>query len=664
VYYERVDASPPGIAALRTDIAGFVGIAPMGPPDTPVPVQSFRQFQANFGAFTGSGFLAYAVNAFFANGGTKCWVVRVAPPSVAAASVVLSSPAPGSAPLWRVEASSPGVWGNDLDITVEETHRAQTVSLGNSPVTPQWTAVASVSGFSRATLVRISQAGKPAVVYQYKVVSQVDATNGLLIWVAANPDDRLPYDAPLSGFAANRPLLIESVEYTLLVWNLGRLLRTYQGLSLVPEHPNYGPVLLPPLQILQANPAMVPKSSTAPEPVALRELRQVDALPVQGFQPIDVSGEFPAPLVGGVDGLALLSVYDFIGEDVDPLDDDVTRARKQRGLRALDLVDEVSILAVPDIQIRPIEPPAKVPRPPCVPDPCLPAPPPGPAPGREPAVGDLPPIFTDDQVYQVQVVMIARCEQLRDRFALLDPPFLASRNDAAGAGAIRAWRARFDSQFAAIHYPWLRVVDPLLLGGGAGLTRDFPPCGHVAGQMASTDLTQGVFKAPANAPLAWVQDVTVAVNDALHGVLNRDGINAIRALPGRGIRILGARTVSSDTDWRFINVRRLMMMIEKAILVSTQWAVFEPNDVHTRSKLRLSLTSFLIALWQRGALLGDSPAAAFYVTCDASNNPPAAVDEGQLLAEVGVAPSQPFEFVVVRVGRTDNQFQVTDVGTQ
>jgi phage tail sheath protein FI len=262
--------------------------------------------------------------------------------------------------------------------------------------------------------------------------------------------------------------------------------------------------------------------------------------------------------------------------------------------------------------------------------------------------------------------MIARCEQLRDRFALLDPPFSAARDDAAGAGAIRAWRARFDSQFAAIYYPWMRVVDPLLLGGAgaAGLTRDIPPCGHVAGQMASTDQAQGVFKAPANAPLAEVQDVTVAVNDALHGVLNGEGINAIRALPGRGIRILGARTITSDTDWRFVNVRRLMMMIEKAILVATQWAVFEPNDVHTRSKLRLSLTSFLIELWRRGALRGDSPRSAFYVTCDATNNPPESIDRGWLLAEVGVAPSQPFEFVVVRVGRTDNQFQVTEVGRQ
>jgi hypothetical protein len=663
VYYERVDASPPGIAALRTDIAGFVGIAPMGPTDTPMPVQSFRQFQATFGAYTGSGFLAYAVNAFFANGGTRCWVVRVAHPSAAPASTSLSSPAPGPAPIWLVQASSPGVWGNGLQVTVQETHLAQTVSLVGGPVAPQWTAVASVNGFARATLVRISQTGSSTIAY--KVVSQVDATNSVLYWVAADPDESLPYDSPLTGFSPNQPLLIESVEYTLLVLNLGQLQQSYQGLSLVPENPNYGPVLLPTLATLQATPTMVPTSSTPPEPVALIELRDPDELPIAGFLPIDVSGTFPAALAGGVDGLALLSVYDFIGEDVDPLDDDATRAGKQRGLRTLDLVNEVSILAVPDIQIRPIEPPAKAPRPPCVPDPCLPQPPPGPPPAPAPPAGELPPIFTDAQIYQVQAVMVARCEELRDRFALLDPPYSASQDDAAGAGAIRAWRARFDSQFAALHYPWLRVVDPLALAAGSALTtRNIPPCGHVAGQFANTDLTPGVYKAPANSPMAWVQDVTVTLNDPLHGVLNTEGINAIRALPGRGVRILGARTVSSDVDWRFLNVRRLMIMIEQAFLVSTQWAVFAPNDVHTRSKLRQAFTSYLLALWQGGALMGDTPAAAFYVTCDATNNPQSAIDQGQLLAEVGVAPSQPFEFVVVRVGRTNNEFQVTDLTSQ
>jgi uncharacterized protein len=658
VYYERADTSPPGIPTLRTDVAGFVGIALQGPPDVPVPIQSWRQFQANFGDVTGVAFLAYAVRAFFANGGNKCWVVRVASPEAAAAAAVLTSPAPSATALWNVAASSPGVWGNDLEIAVRPTHLAETVSVGSVAVNARFTAVASTSGFSRGTLASITQGTSPPV---YKVVSAIDAANGLLYWMTPDHAPQLPYDAPLTGFAGNVPLLIQSVEYTLLVWQLGQLLRTYEGLSLVPENPQYGPIVLPPPSYDYARGARQ-RPLFAPEPVVLQELRNLNLLPVKGFAPLDISGTSPVALSGGVDALGLLTVSDFVGEDAGPLDDDATWQRKQRGFRALDLVDEVSMVAVPDIQIRPIAPPRRVVPTPCVPDPCLPAPPPAAA-IRPASVPDLPPIFNDTQVYQVQATMVARCADLRDRVAILDAPYSASRDDALGAGAILAWRKRFDSKYAALFYPWLSVIDPLALtaSSGEGLTRDIPPCGHVAGQFATTDLNVGVWKAAANSPLVWVQDVTVAVSDTLHGILNSAGVDVVRTLAGRGIRLMGARTVSGDTDWRFVNVVRLLAMIEKAISVATQWAVFEPNDGPTRTKLRLSLNSFLIALWQKGALQGDSAAAAFYVKCDATNNPQVAVDNGQLLAEVGVAPSVPFEFVVLRIGRVDNEFQVTDV---
>jgi phage tail sheath protein FI len=220
------------------------------------------------------------------------------------------------------------------------------------------------------------------------------------------------------------------------------------------------------------------------------------------------------------------------------------------------------------------------------------------------------------------------------------------------------WRSRFDSKYAALYYPWTRVVDPLQPANS--ITRGIPPSGHVAGQYANSDFTVGVHKAPANAALTWIQDVTVPLNGTQHGVLNSGGINVLRALPGRGLRIMGARTVSSDPDWIFVNIRRLMMMIEKAIYKSTQWAVFEPNNALTQANLRLSLTSFLISLWQQGALTGATASQAFFVKCDASNNPAAQTDIGQLLAEVGVAPSYPFEFVVLRVAKVGNQFEVTE----
>ena len=148
VYYERVDASAPAISPLRTDIAGFVGIATRGPLHQPLPVQSWRQFQAYFGDFTGAGYLAYAVRAFFENGGQRCWVVRVAAETAATAALTLQSAS--LANLWNVAASSPGVWGNDLDIVIRETHRAQTVTVPQASA-PEFSTVVSTTGFGRAT---------------------------------------------------------------------------------------------------------------------------------------------------------------------------------------------------------------------------------------------------------------------------------------------------------------------------------------------------------------------------------------------------------------------------------------------------------------------------------------------------------------------------------
>ncbi len=668
VYYERLDASVPAIGAIRTDVTGFVGISQRGPVDRAVPIQSWRQFQAYFGDFTGVGYLAFAVRAFFENGGRRCWVVRVGSQATHVAQSLVKDLLGRAA--WRITANSPGIWGNELTLRLIETHQAQSTTMPEDS-TPYYTAVRSITGFERAVLVRLSQGGVTA----FKVISGLDASKQRLLW--ENPDYRmgLRYDGPLSGFDFDQPIRVESVEYTLLVLESGRLLQVYPGLSLVPEHPRYGPCLLNAtpsrfsddiLGCPQARYQMAPDRSTyvqeampaAPEPVTIEDLRELASVLSTGFQPLMVSPERYLPLQGGFDGLANLGVYDFIGEEVDPLDSDEIRRRKQRGLRLLEEIPEVSILAVPDIHIQPLKIASIQPPEPCIPEPCLPTPPPEPAAPRGTQVPELPPVFSTQAVYQVQAAMVEQCERQRDRIALLDPPFSTARDDAFGTSAARAWRSRFDSKYAAFYYPWLLVVDPLRARGA--LTRSIPPSGHVAGQYAQTDFQSGVHKAPANDALVWAQDVSIAVNESMHGMLNEAGINVIRSFTARGMRIFGARTVSSDPDWSYINVRRLLIMIEKAISLAIQWAVFEPNDTITRAKLHLSLTSFLAALWQQGALMGDSPPAAFFVRCDEDNNPPDERARGRLLAEVGVAPSKPFEFVVLRVGRIGNEFEIAE----
>jgi hypothetical protein len=563
--------------------------------------------------------------------------------------------------MWRVAASSPGVWGNDLTVTVKETHRAEaTTDPRNSQ--PESSGVSSITGFKRATLVRLSQGAVPPV---FKVVSDVDPIERRLIWIADNPQQRLSYDSPLVGFDSNKPILVQSVEYTFVVRRAGNPIAVFEGLSLIPEHDDYGPTVLRPLEFSTTFDPDKPLP-LAPLPITIEELRptRLTALdrrrtldtPVEQIQ---VSGLDERLLEGGADGLALLEAYDFMGEPISATDSDDVSDQRRRGLRALELVDEVAMVAIPDINIQPIRIPPKDAPPVCKPDVCLPN---QPLPIAEPRPRDdqeLPPTFSDDDVFRVQSALIQQCEDLRDRIAILDPPIGAARNDQLGVGAIRAWRNRFESKYAALYYPWLRVVDALRTPA-SGITRDIPASGHVAGEYARTDLQVGVHKAPANDPLAWVQDVTVQVNDEVHGILNPVGINVVRSLPGRGLRIMGARTVSSDPDWRFVNVRRLMMMIEEAIDDATQWAVFEPNDFYTRAKVTLSISSFLITLWQQGALAGKTIEESLFVKCDETNNPPSERDRGKLIVDVGVAPSNPFEFIVLRVGRTNNEFEVTE----
>jgi phage tail sheath protein FI len=660
VYYERADVSAPVISAIRTDIAGFVGIAQRGLLDTPIPVESWHQFQAHFGTFTGAGFLAYTVRAFFENGGRRCWVVRVASKEPGAqaqpASVMVESQVPAGQPRqdgWRISASSPGVWGNVLSIQVQQTHRAQTIIPAQGKA-PQYSNVVSTSGFTRAMMAQLTQGRQR----QYKVISAIDPSESRLFWVNEDPRYALPYDSPLQGFDIQQPIVVESIEYTLIVKEAAIPIAIYERLALIPEHNRYGPRLLGTLDVTTnfQTKGMLPPS---PQPIVIEEARN---LPLTTLKPLKTAFDATPPLTGGTDGLAFLQSYDFIGEDISPLDSDQVRAFKQRGLRALATIDEVAIVAIPDIHIQPRAVPKHEPQPPCIPDPCIPDGFIPPASPRNLPQNELPPIFSESDIYQVQAAMVQHCEDQRDRIALLDAPFTASRNDAMGVGAIRAWRSRFDSKYATLYYPWLRAVDPLR--SPVSLTHEIPPSGHIAGQYASTDLSIGVHKAPANSPLAWVQDVTVGVSEAVHGLLNTVGINVIKVLPGRGIRIFGARTISSDPDWRYVNIRRLMMMIEKAIDLSIQWAAFEPNDTYTRTKLHLSLFSFLIALWQQGALAGETAQEAFFVKCDEENNPPNLRANGQLIAEVGVAPAKPFEFIVVRVGRTNNEFEILDAQMQ
>ena len=246
----------------------------------------------------------------------------------------------------------------------------------------------------------------------------------------------------------------------------------------------------------------------------------------------------------------------------------------------------------------------------------------------------------------VQTSLITHCELNGNRMAILDaPPGMSPQQ-------IKEWRsgvAMYDSAYAALYYPWIRVENPIGTNGDAELM--IPPSGHIAGVWARTDETRGVWKAPANDTIRGCLDVEYGVTQNEQAVLNPIGINCIRPFGTRGIRIWGARTLASDTDWRYINVRRLFNMVEATIAEGTQWAVFEPNDVALWEGIKRTLNGFLRGLWSAGALFGQSADQAFYVKCDSETNPPESIDQGLLIVEVGIAPVKPAEFVVFRIAQ-------------
>jgi phage tail sheath protein FI len=243
----------------------------------------------------------------------------------------------------------------------------------------------------------------------------------------------------------------------------------------------------------------------------------------------------------------------------------------------------------------------------------------------------------------LQGKMIAHCENMGDRMAILDAPANMLPQD------ILEWRmntAGYDSKFATLYYPWIEVMDPI---SKAPLM--VPPSGHVAGIWARTDATRGVHKAPANEVVLGANGLGFQVTGDEQGGLNKVGINCIRAFPGRGIRVWGARTLSSDPEWRYVNVRRLFNFVSESIMEGTQWAVFEPNDHRLWMQLKISTSNFLTRVWRDGALFGSTPDQAFYVKCDSETNPPDVVEAGQVVVEIGIAPVKPAEFVIFRISQ-------------
>lgn len=234
--------------------------------------------------------------------------------------------------------------------------------------------------------------------------------------------------------------------------------------------------------------------------------------------------------------------------------------------------------------------------------------------------------------------LIAHCERLKYRFAVVDPDKAVNVTNFQPRSAIT------DTKYAALYYPWIAISDPQ-----TGARKEVPPGGHVLGVYARTDAERGVFKAPANEILRGVLELTADIDDGTQDALNPRGINAVRQFPERGIRVWGARTLTSDALWKYVSVRRLFIFLERSIYEGTQWVVFEPNDDRLWARVIDTIRLFLRTQWRLGALFGRTEEEAFFITCDRTTMTQDDIMNGRLICEIGISPVRPAEFVIFRI---------------
>ena len=379
--------------------------------------------------------------------------------------------------------------------------------------------------------------------------------------------------------------------------HFGDCVDVYRGLELGSEHPQYIKTVLhdtePPdedclVWLDDAEPGAAGRAQTSSTAAAV-------------LAALVSAGEQGVQLVGGSDGDELSpSALDGQARGAD-------RSVPATGLAALIEIDEIAIVAMPDSTY-----------------------------------------FQDvERAIEAVDALLAHCERDRLRFALIDPPKNLNASD------VRAFRSRFDSAFAALYYPWLRISDPT--PGPDPRTPptplDVPPSGALAGIFARSDTDRGVHKAPANQVVHGIRELVTQVTAGEQAMLNPEGVNVLRSFEGRGNMVWGARTISSDPEWKYVNIRRLLIFLEHSIEKSTQWAVFEPNNERLWETIRRQIEAFLASTWRTGALLGRKPEEAFFVRCDRTTMTQNDLDNGRLVCLIGVAPSRPAEFVIFRIGQ-------------
>lgn len=553
VYVEEFDSGPVPMEGVGTSTAGFVGLAIKGPVGgVPQLVTGIADFKRKYGGYLSAlefgdyRFLAYAIEHFFINGGTRAFISRVVPPDSKVAEAKHESPL-------KLTAASAGAWGNDLKAVVTPASKAKTQIM--KLLEPTQAAVKSSVGFYAGDIVLLTDGETKK--YNRVVKSQ----DNILEFAEALEDSDVD-----DGLVPKK--LIYTCEFNLDIYH-DDVAENYGNLSLNPTIPNHAPKKMTQSELVHIDLGEIPEDIQPP--FAL----------IAG---VDVP-ELIINFAGGSNGTAdSVSAGTFNGEDNGP--------GKRTGIQAFIDNPVCSIMAVPGI--------------------------------------------TDANV---QLTLVAHCENLASRFAVLDIPKELAKTD-----ELITHRELFNTQYAALYHPWLSVFDPL-----DQKNIFIPPSGSVIGIYARSDATRGVHKAPANEVVRACTGLSVSYNKGEQDILNPRGVNLIRSFPGLGINVWGARTASSNGLWKYINVRRLFIFVEESIKANTNWVVFEPNDETLWARVQRTIEVFLSGLWRDGALAGASSAEAFYVQVGHATMSQGDIDNGRLICVIGIAPVKPAEFVIFRL---------------
>jgi uncharacterized protein len=641
VYVEEIPSGVRTVTGVATSIAAFVDFFPQGPlgPSNAVDVFSFADFERAFGGLDTRSEASYAIQQFFLNGGSQAQVVRVASSTAgkAAAPAAITLENSAGTPVIVATAISAGAWGNALRIDIDYGTTDPTTSF-NLTVTQyaaaNGTQAVTSEKYTNLVIDPTNANDAQAVINNASALIHIVETAGTPNRPAQTGTSSAPLPATFPAtIAAGNKLTIGTGNGTTAAALLGEVViptpapTDYAGLAatLQSQIRKFASGALSGATVAVVGGSttqrtMVIKAGSA-DPSTFITLTDVSPSTIQGTlnfatnaQQYALGGaaEYAAasPAVGADGAWNDSSDYDGMANAL------IGDPAAKTGMYALVDVDIFNILCIP-------------------------------------ATMNLP----DTDAFQVATDATALCVQRRAMYILDTPQQSKTRDNPTD---IMAWldaNAGLRSSNAALYFPRFKIADPL---SGFRL-RDVAPSGTMAGLYARTDASRGVWKAPAgtDATLGGVQQVDYTLTDGENGVLNPLAINCLRNFPIYGPICWGARTLNGADqmadDYKYIPVKRLALYIEESLFRATQWVVFEPNASPLWAQVRLNVGAFMQNLFRQGAFFGTTPSDAYFVTCDATNNPPNTIDLGIINIAVGFAPLKPAEFVIIQIQQIAGQ---------